>query len=117
MLTSLDDESARVKIDDLGLAERVGGDEAQFAEQVAGTPDFMAPEVLAMYWGLHEGPYFTSPSTDVWSLGMTLFGLACGGEKTFTWSSLLGADKKKKFDDLLSDDGPVAVAIAQLPDG
>ncbi|GAB3958590.1 hypothetical protein GCM10029978_003830 [Actinoallomurus acanthiterrae] len=54
----------RVVITDFGVAQRAG-ESAEDAEEVLGTPAFMAPEQV-------EGAA-ASPAADLWSLGATLF--------------------------------------------
>ena len=119
-LTSDIDGKAHAKLGDLGLATRVPSVDGEHAvEKVRGTPDFMAPEVRHMY----NEPKNTSvskrvsPRADVFGLGISLFGLVCGGgQENFTWSKF-GRQIKVTDEILWSRDGPIYLAVAQLPTG
>ena len=119
-LTSDIDGKAHAKLGDLGLATRVPSVDGEHAvEKVRGTPDFMAPEVRRMY----NEPNNTSvskrvsPRADVFGLGISLFGLVCGGgQENFTWSKF-GRQIKVTDEILWSRDGPIYLAVAQLPTG
>jgi len=58
------------KIVDFGIAKLLCGDAAAATGPAMGTPHYMAPEQLA------DGA--TSPSVDIWALGVTLFEAATG---------------------------------------
>ena len=98
LLTSFDDEKSKAKLGDLGLAKYLGPTETSFImNTVVGTEGFMAPEVHALYRrGVSVTPNkHVSLSADVWSLGFTLYGLACGGREELMWSKdCLGCDQK-----------------------
>ena len=64
-----------------------------------------------------------SPRADVFGLGMSLFGLVCGGgQEEFTWSKLERKIKENQGGETVNEilwnrDGPIYLAIAQLPPG
>ncbi|KAH9256619.1 hypothetical protein BASA81_005123 [Batrachochytrium salamandrivorans] len=66
-----------VKIGDFGSArvfkQQEGGDMLQTMLNIAGTPAFMAPELLGQESSLYDGPL-----VDLWSCGATLFMLVTG---------------------------------------
>lgn len=63
-------EDLRVKIGDFGLAARLNGP-ADSRKTVCGTPNYIAPEVLAGKRGYNH-------QADVWSLGVVIYTLATG---------------------------------------
>lgn len=68
------DHNYDIKIVDLGLTSRLEGDSDRqdgFCRQFAGTPEFIAPEVMM------RADYLPA-STDIFALGVTLFYLASG---------------------------------------
>ena len=67
------------KLTDMGLACAVTATKSRKSRSMAGTPMYMAPEVIA-------GETY-SARADVFSLGMVLFELSCGGAYTFKSAS------------------------------
>ena len=75
LLTTADDGNAKCKLGDFGLGVDVEGTAVSFQGGQAGTLDYMAPEVFA------DKTY--SARADVFSLGMVLYELTCGGARKF----------------------------------
>ena len=85
---------------------------------VVGTEGLMAPEVHMLYRRAHPSATPNkrlSLRADVWSLGMTFFGLACGGGEELIWSkSCLGCDKEPLSEKHF---GNLNAKLAALPAG
>lgn len=69
------DENLNVKLGDLGFSKRA--DRNTLMETPCGSPYYVAPEVLA-------GDGYDGRKSDIWSLGVLLFGLATG---TLPWTA------------------------------
>lgn len=67
LIKSLDDDNIEIRIIDLGFGIK---QEQQKFDEILGTPQYMAPEVIT------KAAY--SPETDVWSAGICMFAMLSG---------------------------------------
>ena len=108
LLTAFDDSVASVKLADLGMASALESVDGKFPAEFKGTPNYMAPEMLACKRSA-AGLELT-PRVDVFSLGMACYEMASGGRKC-TWSEI-GKQTNNELFAVLTDGRCKSVALA-----
>lgn len=71
----LDESSNILKIADFGLSATLDGSEEQTYDRIVGTPEYMAPEIIRVYFQhkTHDVLVYDARAADVWAAGICLY--------------------------------------------